>query len=233
MLVATASPARTALKNSQLTCGDSPLYVRRCTISWESMSSLQIVVRWVHFSVSILLAALFLFELVVVAPFARKPPETTESLFLSLRQLNRRLVWWTWSIAQISWVAWLWLITAWMSGEDLIACINSDALSTVLFSTQFGHLWLIRLFIGVVFGTILPGETKIQGPKRFGCEPRLAFLHRTCLAGMGRSCCRRCQTLRDTPSSRRYAPPADLGILAGRFAAPGYVLSAARENAPD
>ena len=119
------------------------------------MSSLQIVVRWVHFSVSILLAALFLFELVVVAPFARKPPETTESLFLSLRQLTRRLAWWTWSIAQISWVAWLWLITAWMSGEDLIACINSDALSTVLFSTQFGHLWLIRLFIGVVFGTIL------------------------------------------------------------------------------
>jgi len=29
---------------------------------------------------------------------------------------------------EISWVAWLWLATAWMSGEDLTACINSGAL---------------------------------------------------------------------------------------------------------
>ena len=119
------------------------------------MSLLQISVRWVHLSASILLAALFLFELVAVAPFARKLPQTIQSPFLSLRRLTRRLAWWTWSIAQISWVAWLWLVTARMSGEDLIACINSDALSTVLFSTQFGHLWLMRLFIGVVFGISL------------------------------------------------------------------------------
>ena len=119
------------------------------------MSLLQISVRWVHLSASILLAALFLFERVAVAPFARKLPQTIQSPFLSLRRLTRRLAWWTWSIAQISWVAWLWLVTARMSGEDLIACINSDALSTVLFSTQFGHLWLMRLFIGVVFGISL------------------------------------------------------------------------------
>ena len=39
-----------------------------------------------------------------------------------------------------------------MSGEDLIASINSDALRMALFSTQFGHLWLIRLLIGLAFG---------------------------------------------------------------------------------
>src|SRR6516164_1452209 len=55
--------------------------------TWESMSLVQIGVRWVHLSASILLAALFLFELVVVAPFARKPPETIQSLFLS-RQIR-------------------------------------------------------------------------------------------------------------------------------------------------
>ena len=55
-------------------------------------------------------------------------------------------------LAQISWIAWLWLATALMSGEDIIACINSGALGTVLFATQFGHLWLTRLIIGLVFG---------------------------------------------------------------------------------
>jgi putative copper resistance protein D len=39
-----------------------------------------------------------------------------------------------------------------MSGEDLISCLSSDALSTVLFSTEFGHLWLMRLAIGILFG---------------------------------------------------------------------------------
>jgi len=109
-------------------------------------------VRWLHILASILLAALFLFELVIVAPLARKPPEPIQPLFLSLRRLNRRVGWWTWSIAQILWILWLWLITASMSGEDLISCLSSDALSTALFSTEFGHLWLMRLAIGILFG---------------------------------------------------------------------------------
>ena len=116
------------------------------------MALLQIIVRWVQILASILLAALFLFEPVIVAPFVRKPAKTVQPLFLSLCRLNRRVAWWTWSIVQISWIVWLWLITASMSGEDLIACISSDALGTVLFSTQFGHIWLMRLAIGMVFG---------------------------------------------------------------------------------
>jgi putative copper resistance protein D len=47
---------------------------------------------------------------------------------------------------------WLWLVTASISGEDSISYISSDALGTVLFLTQFGHLWLVRLIIGIVFG---------------------------------------------------------------------------------
>jgi len=119
------------------------------------MALLQIIVRWVHFLASIVLAASFLFESVIVAPLARKLPENIQPLFLSLNRMNRRFGWWTWSIAQISWLAWLLLVTASMSGEDLIACISSDALGTVLFSTQFGHLWLMRLIIGIVFGISL------------------------------------------------------------------------------
>jgi putative copper resistance protein D len=130
------------------------------------MALLQITVRWAHFLASILLAALFLFELVIVASLARKLPENIQLLFLSHNRMNHRLGWWTWSVAQISWIAWLLLITASMSGEDLIACISSDALGTVLFSTQFGHLWLMCLISGIVFGIGLWLLERTSRPRR-------------------------------------------------------------------
>ena len=104
------------------------------------MELLLVIVRWVHLWASIVLAALFIFELVIVEPFVRNPPEIVLALLLAGRRLSCRLAWWLWAIAQISWMAWLWLITASMSGEDMIACINSEAFGTVLFATQFGHL---------------------------------------------------------------------------------------------
>jgi putative copper resistance protein D len=119
------------------------------------MALLLVIVRWVHLWASILLAALFMFELVIVGPFVRNPPENILPLFLSLRRLTHRFAWWICAVAQISWIAWLWLITASMSGEDVIACINSEALGTMLFATQFGRLWLMRLVIGLVIGISL------------------------------------------------------------------------------
>jgi putative copper resistance protein D len=125
---------------------------KKAASAFRVITLLLIGVRWLHISASILLAALFLFEPVIVAPFARKPARTIQPLFLSVRRSRSRFVWWAWSFAQISWIAWLWLITASLSGEDLAACISSGAIGTLLFSTQFGHLWLMRLVIGLIFG---------------------------------------------------------------------------------
>jgi putative copper resistance protein D len=136
---------------------------------------LLIGVRWLHISTSILLAALFLFEPVMVAPFARMAAQAIQPLFLSVRRWRNRFTWWAWSFAQISWIAWLWLITASLSGEGLAACIGSGAIGTVLFSTQFGHLWLMRLVIGLVFGIGLwLSERKSRGPSAL--EMSLAWL---------------------------------------------------------
>ena len=82
----------------------------------------------------------------------KDPPELVLPLFLSVCRFTYRFARWLWAIAQISWIAWLWLITASMSGEDMIGCINSEAFGTVLFATQFGHLWLMRLVVSLVFG---------------------------------------------------------------------------------
>jgi hypothetical protein len=184
------------------------------------MMLLLIGVRWLHILASILLAALFLFELVIVPPFARKPPEITQPLFLSMYRFNRRIAWSAWSIAQISWIVWLWLITASMSGEDLIACVSSDALGMVLFSTKFGDASSHRHDL---WDCPLAGGMDIRETKLFTGNPHGAFSNSACLPGIGwpRRC--RYRPIRCSPPFRRCTPSAYLGILAGRFTATGDV----------
>ena len=42
-----------------------------------------------------------------------------------------------------------------MSGDDLIECLQSGDWLTVLTGTQFGHIWLFRVIVSLVFGIIL------------------------------------------------------------------------------
>ena len=42
-----------------------------------------------------------------------------------------------------------------MTGDDLIECLQSGDWLTVLTGTQFGHIWLFRVIVSLVFGIIL------------------------------------------------------------------------------
>jgi len=42
-----------------------------------------------------------------------------------------------------------------MAGVDLAAALSPDVWATILFSTQFGHLWIIRLTTNLIFGLSL------------------------------------------------------------------------------
>jgi hypothetical protein len=42
-----------------------------------------------------------------------------------------------------------------MSGDDLIECFQTGDWLTVLTRTQFGHIWLFRVIVSLVFGIIL------------------------------------------------------------------------------
>ena len=79
-----------------------------------------ILVRWLHLSASILLASLFLFEAVIVAPAARKPSAGIGRLVGRIDRLTRRAALWTLLVALMSWFAWSWLVASMMSGDDLI-----------------------------------------------------------------------------------------------------------------
>jgi copper resistance protein D len=134
-----------------------------------------ILVRWLHLSASILLASLFLFEAAIVLPAARKPSAGTGHLLNTIHRLTCRTAFWTLLVTLMSWFAWSWLVASTMTGDDLIECLKSGDWLTVLTGTQFGHLWLFRIIVSLIFGIILWMVARTSG--------RRSFL-RTTLAGL-------------------------------------------------
>jgi copper resistance protein D len=114
-----------------------------------------ILARWVHLSASILLASLFLFELVILVPATRMQSASAGPLLGKFRDQTFRAASWTILIALISWAIWSWLVAAAMTGDDLIACLEKGDCWTVLITTQFGHTCLFRVLIGLLSGTFL------------------------------------------------------------------------------
>ena len=114
-----------------------------------------ILVRWLHLSASILLASLLLFEAVIVRPAAGKPSAGIGQLLDRIQRLTFRAAWWTLLVAISSWFAWSWLVASTMSGDDLMECLQSGDWWIVLTATQFGHIWLFRMIVSLVFGMVL------------------------------------------------------------------------------
>src|SRR5580704_4569004 len=114
-----------------------------------------ILVRWLHLSASMLLASLFLFEAVIVIPAARKPSANIGHLLGRIHQLTCRTALWTLLVALMSWFGWSWLVASTMTGDDLIECLQTGDWLTVLTGTQFGHIWLFRMIVSLIFGIML------------------------------------------------------------------------------
>jgi copper resistance protein D len=126
-----------------------------------------ILVRWLHLSASMLLAGLFLFEAVIVVPAARKPSANIGHLLGRIHQLTCRTALWTLLVALMSWFGWSWLVASTMTGDDLIQCLQSGDWLNVLTGTQFGHIWLFRVIVSLVFGIILWVVARTSGRRSF------------------------------------------------------------------
>ena len=126
-----------------------------------------ILVRWLHLSASMLLAGLFLFEAVILLPAVRKPLANIGPLLGRIHQLTCRTALWTLLVALMSWFGWSWLVASTMTGDDLIECLESGDWLTVLTGTQFGHIWLFRVIVSLVFGIILWVMARTSGRRSF------------------------------------------------------------------
>src|SRR5213080_449387 len=108
--------------------------------------ALLIVARTAQIGASILLAGTFTFELVTLAP-ARQPASG------DLHEVERRLLQlarWSLIAALLSSLVWFWLEVANMSGFPLTRAFSTTAWQAVLFQTEFGRVWQLRLGLIVV-----------------------------------------------------------------------------------
>jgi putative copper resistance protein D len=126
-----------------------------------------ILVRWLHLSASMLLAGLFLFEAVILVPAVGKPLANIGPLLGRIHQLTCRTALWTLLVALMSWFGWSWLVTSTMTGDDVFECLQSGDWLTVMNGTQFGHIWLFRMIVSLVFGIILWVMARTSGRPTF------------------------------------------------------------------
>ena len=111
--------------------------------------------RFVHIGGSILLAAVFVFRLIVLLPATRSAYGATDRLQLRIAGSFRRLVFVSWTAVIFSGLAWFMLVAASIGGEATLVGIQLDTLEIILFRTQFGHLWLFRFGCCLVLGFLL------------------------------------------------------------------------------
>ena len=122
-------------------------------------AALLIVARSVQIAASILLAGIFAFEVVALGPI-RAP--VSDDLHDVERKLLRVAVW-SLVAALVSALLWFWLEVASMNGLSLTNAFSPTAWQTVLFETQFGRVWQLRLsVVAVVFALVASGLAQDQ-----------------------------------------------------------------------
>ena len=108
--------------------------------------ALLIIARTVQIGASILLAGTFTFELVTLGPVGRRASDDLHEVERRLLQLAR----WSLIAALLSALLWFWLEVASMSGLPLTRAFSTTAWQAVLFETEFGRVWQLRLGLIVV-----------------------------------------------------------------------------------
>ncbi len=114
-----------------------------------------IAVRWVHLSASVVLASILVFKIVILAPLFNGSSAWPTLNSKPILDLGDGMVWTIWVAETISNLLWLWVVSASMSGVDLLTSLGPEVWSTVLFGTEFGHLWMVRSGIEVMIGLSL------------------------------------------------------------------------------
>ena len=119
---------------------------------------LLIIARAVHIGTSMLLAGTCTFEVITLGPARRAGSDD----FRELQRRLLRLVRWSLVAALLSALFWFWLEVANMSGLPMRA-FSVAAWETVLFETNFGRVWQLRLgLIALAFALIALGLARAQ-----------------------------------------------------------------------
>jgi putative copper resistance protein D len=108
-----------------------------------------IIARAMHIGASILLAGIFTFDVIILSPATRR----SSSDFHEMERRLFRLAVWSLLAAFLSALFWFWLEVASMNELSLKDAFSTTAWQSVLFETQFGRAWGLRL--GLIAATFV------------------------------------------------------------------------------
>ena len=121
------------------------------------LSALLIVARSVQIAASILLAGIFTFDVVALGRVDQPAGDAWQELDRRLL----RLALWSLVAALFSALLWFWLVVASMGELSLADAVSGTAWQTVLFQTEFGRVWQLRLgLIGAALALVAVGLTR-------------------------------------------------------------------------
>ncbi len=127
------------------------------------LTALLIIARTAQIGASILLAGIFTFELVTLG-LAGWPASGD---FHEIERCLFRLAVWSLVASLLSALFWFWLEVASMSGLSLTNAFSTTAWRTVLFETEFGCVWQLRLgLIAVAFALAPSGLAQDEVRRR-------------------------------------------------------------------
>jgi len=123
------------------------------------LTALLIIARTVQIAASILFAGIFTFDLVMLAPDGR----LGSGDFQEIERRLLRLAVWSLVAALLSALFWFWLEVASISQLSLRNAFSTAGWKTVLFETQFGRVWQLRLgLIAVAFALVAAGRAQVK-----------------------------------------------------------------------
>ena len=135
-----------------------------------------IITRAIHIGASILIVGIFTFDFVALGLTGQ--PESND-LYEFKRRLFR-LAFWSLIAALLSALLWFWLEVASIRELSLKNALSTPAWGAVLFQTQFGRVWQLRLgVLAAVFVAVVSGLAQIKARRMLIWVPWLlsiAFL---------------------------------------------------------
>jgi putative copper export protein/mono/diheme cytochrome c family protein/peroxiredoxin len=119
------------------------------------MIGLSIAIRSVHLGASLFLAGLFTFLLLVARPAFQAEKAEGVSTFGPFEANVLRMAGWSLLVLLLTGLLGLWVQLAMVTGRPLWRALTPDALWSLLASTQYGRVWIIRMALMTLLGGIL------------------------------------------------------------------------------
>ena len=107
-------------------------------------------IRAIHIAATVLTAGAFAFQFLVVG--RANAEENAKAARKEMERWLRLACGWGVSLALVSWLFWLVLVAASMSGSPLGQSLSAEVVRTVLTRTTFGQVWMLRVALMVLLG---------------------------------------------------------------------------------